>query len=182
MPAAVDSSFEIAFWFLDRAAEGREHLQPQKLHRLLYLAQAYYAVAFDGRKLMPAVFVAEEMGPIEPTIYKAFARGRPDVEVSMALPEQVETFLDSLWRRFGSHTVDRLDRLCRDNTAYESARERGHRAEIPLSDMLEAYARRKKAAEEPAGRPKLMRAHDGRPVAVRSWAATLKPAGREPGR
>ena len=54
-PPAVDSSFEVAFWFLDRAIEDGEYLQPQKLHRLLYLAQAYFGVLQNGLKLMPGM-------------------------------------------------------------------------------------------------------------------------------
>ncbi len=101
MPAAVESAFDVAFWFADMALNENEYLQPQKLHRLMFLAQAYYAVANSGRRLMPAVFVAEEFGPIEPTIYKAFSKGRPDVDVDLIMPEDVESFLRGIWRRFG---------------------------------------------------------------------------------
>ncbi|MBI1986433.1 MAG: hypothetical protein HYS64_07120 [Rhodospirillales bacterium] len=78
MPADVDNAFDIAFWFADTALNENEYLQPQKLQQLLFIAQAYYCVAYNGRKLMPAVFVADERGPIEPetTAYKqAFKRG-----------------------------------------------------------------------------------------------------------
>ena len=75
MPADVENAFDIAFWFADTALNENEYLQPQKLQRLLFIAQAYYTVAFNGRKLMPAVFIAEEMGPIEPQhLYSVFKR------------------------------------------------------------------------------------------------------------
>lgn len=45
MPAEVDSGVEIALWFSDQALHRNEYLQPQKLHKLLFLAQAYFAVA-----------------------------------------------------------------------------------------------------------------------------------------
>ena len=54
MSPAVDSTLDVVFWFIDRGMADREYLQPQKLHRLLYLAQAYFAIANYGRKLMPA--------------------------------------------------------------------------------------------------------------------------------
>ena len=60
-PTAVESCFEIAFWFLDRALNDGEYLQPPKLQRLMYLAQAYFAVVQNGAKLMPATFVAHDM-------------------------------------------------------------------------------------------------------------------------
>ena len=50
----------MAFWFCDRALNDNEYLQPGKLQSLLYLSQAYYATAYNGKKLVPAIFVADE--------------------------------------------------------------------------------------------------------------------------
>ena len=55
MPTAVESVFDVAFWFTDTAENHSEHMQPQKLHRLLYLSQAYYAIAFGGKKKVQAL-------------------------------------------------------------------------------------------------------------------------------
>ena len=33
-----DSTFDVVFWFMDRALNDKEYLQPGKMHRLLYLA------------------------------------------------------------------------------------------------------------------------------------------------
>ena len=60
MPADVSNAFDIAFWFADTALNENEYLQPQKLQRLLFIAQSYYCIVQKGRKLMPAVFVADE--------------------------------------------------------------------------------------------------------------------------
>ena len=94
--ADMDSGFDVAFWFADTALADNEYLQPQKLQRLLFLAQACYAVASKGRALFPGVFVDEEMGPIEPNLYAAFSKGRPDVDVDLILPADIESFLDSI--------------------------------------------------------------------------------------
>ena len=60
MPAsAVSSTFDVVVWFTDRALNDGEYLQPTKLHRLMYLAQGYFAVAYRGEKLMPATFVVD---------------------------------------------------------------------------------------------------------------------------
>ncbi|MFQ5765827.1 MAG: type II toxin-antitoxin system antitoxin SocA domain-containing protein, partial [Rhodospirillales bacterium] len=141
MPADVDNAFDIAFWFADTALNENEYLQPQKLQRLMFIAQAYYTVAFNGRKLMPAMFVADEMGPIEPNIYTAFSKGRPDVDARMFLPHEVETFLDSIWRRFGHHSTDRLNKMVKETTAYKQAYKRSPRAEITLEAMQLSFAR-----------------------------------------
>src|SRR6185437_10665556 len=102
-PTAVASCFEGAFWFLDRAQSDGEYLQPQKLQRLMFLAQAYFGVLQHGAKLMPATFIAAEDGPIEPTVFRAFARGKPlvDLEPVAEVPKHI---LDSIWRQFGAHS------------------------------------------------------------------------------
>ncbi len=167
---AVESTFDVALWFADTALDQNEYLQPQKLHRLLYLSQGYFAVAFGGRKLMPAVFVAEEMGPIEPNIYKAFAKGRPNIEPELFMSDDVESFLNGIWRRFGHHAPDRLTKMCKETLAYKQALKKGKRTEIPLQALLLSFAR---AEDTPAitqvMKPKLMRSQSGRPVAVKSW-------------
>ncbi len=170
MPAAVDSAFDVAFWFADTALNHNEYLQPQKLHRLMFLAQAYYAVLNKGKKLMPAVFVASDMGPVEPNLYAAFSKGRPDIDINLFMPEDVEEFLDIVWRRFGHYSADRLSRMTKATPAYKNAAKRGKRAEIPLKEMVRAFG---KAEETPAAsqvfRPKVMRSHTGKPVTVKAW-------------
>jgi uncharacterized phage-associated protein len=170
MPAAVESVFDIAFWFVDTALNDNEYLQPQKLHRLLFLAQGYYAAMNKGRKLMPSVFVASEMGPIEPNLYAAFSKGRPDIEFNLFLPEGVEEFLTTIWRRFGHHSADRLTAMTKATPAFKEARLRGLRGEIPIEAMLQAFGR---GTETPAidqvFRPKVLRSHTGKPVAVKAW-------------
>jgi uncharacterized phage-associated protein len=166
----VESIFDVALWFADTALEQNEYLQPQKLHRLLYLSQGYYAVAFGGRKLMPAVFIAEEMGPMEPNVYKAFAKGRPNIEPNIFLPDGVDHFLSGIWSRFGHNTPDRLAKMCKESLAFKQALKRGARTEIPLQAMLLSFAR---AEGTPAAtqviKPKMMRSQSGRPVAVKRW-------------
>ena len=166
----VESTFDVALWFADTALEKNEYLQPQKLHRLLYLAQGYYAVAFGGSKLMPAVFIAEEMGPIEPNVYKAFAKGRPNIEANVFLPDGVDHFLSSIWDRFGRSTPDSLSKICQESVAFKQALIKGPRTEIPLQDMLLSFAR---AEDIPTStqiaKPKMMRSQSGRSVAVKNW-------------
>ncbi len=178
MPFIVNSTFDIAFWFSDQALNENEYLQPQKLHRLLYLSQAHYAVAFEGKKLMPALFVADELGPIEPTIYQAFSRGRPDVDVELFLPNDIEMFLVSIWRRYGHLDASRLNKITCDNNAYSIALRKGKRVEIPLEAMIAAY----KAAPtkgNPTGNPivgnKVLVTQDGAPVTVKAWVPGTKP-------
>ncbi len=178
-PPAVDSSFEVAFWFLDRAIEDGEYLQPQKLQRLLYLAQAYFGVLQNGLKLMPATFVARAEGPVEPTIFKALARGRPTIDVT-PIDEVPRHVLDSVWRQFGAHSVDYLDKLIKRHPPYADALAAGESTEITLEAMIEFYGTQgtgrksvQTAKDAPSAskvlRPKVMRNHSGKPVNTTRW-------------
>jgi uncharacterized phage-associated protein len=168
--ADLDSAFDVAFWFSDTALHENEYLQPQKLQRLLFLAQAYYAVAYDGRALFPGQFVAEEMGPIEPNVYAAFSKGRPDIDVDLFLPHDVEAFLDSVWRRFGHHSVDRLNETTTQNAAYKAAMAKGRRSEITIAMMRKAFVRGDAApGVDQVVKPKVYLTQHGKPVTVQSW-------------
>ncbi len=175
MPADVTNAFDVAFWFADTALNENEYLQPQKLQRLLFISQGYYSVIFKGRKLMPAVFVADENGPMEPNVYMAFSRGRPDVDAELFLPYEVEEFLSGVWRRFGHMTIERLNTITKENIAYKKAVERGPRAEITLEAMRMAFMR---STEGPSPgqvtRPKVFRTQSGRPVQVKAWVPGAK--------
>lgn len=179
--AAVQSSFDVAYWFVDRALNDDEYIQPQKLHRLMFLSQAYYAVAYQGRPLMPAVFVADSFGPIEPNVFRACSIQRPPIE-TVPLPEPVGQFLDSVWRRFGSQSANSLSTLVNGHPPYQDALAKGPRSEIPLAAMVKFYGRKNAGTEQQRGpsfeappldqvvRPKIMVSQSGKPVAVKKWA------------
>jgi uncharacterized phage-associated protein len=189
---AADSSFDVAFWMLDRALDDNEYLQPQKLHRLLYLAQAYFAVAARGRKLMPATFIAAPQGPLEPTLYRAFENGRPNVDTSK-VPDDARQLLDSVWRKFGAHSAEHLTKLTKNHAPYRDAiAANGPGEEITLKSMMEFYGR-KGAADRNSDaetkdngppsltevlRPRVMRSHKGRPVNVHQWMPRSLGSGR----
>jgi uncharacterized phage-associated protein len=175
MPSAVDSAFDVAFWFTDTSLNCHEYLQPQKLQRLLFMAQAYHLVAFKGKKLMPAVFVADDLGPIEPNVYAAFSKGRPDIDANLFIGPETEEFLDSIWRRFGHFSTEKLTRVLKESEAYKRARKRGRRAEISIDDMRLAFTR----AKETPGvgqvlKPKMYRTQHGKAVTVKSWVPGAK--------
>lgn len=179
-PTAVESCFEVACWFLDRAIDDGEHLQPQKLHRLMFLAQAYFGVLQNGLKLMPATFIATDEGPIEPTIFRSFARGRPTVDLK-PVEELPRHILDSIWRQFGAHSTEHLNKLIRRHPPYADAMAAGPGTEILFESMLEFYgtqgltkrASAMAATDAPAAgkvlRPKVMRNATGKPVSVNRW-------------
>ncbi|MGE5548040.1 MAG: Panacea domain-containing protein [Solirubrobacterales bacterium] len=181
MPFAVRSSLDVVFWLTDRALDDKEYLQPQKLHRLMYLAQAYYSVAYPGRRLMPAVFVTDAFGPIEPTVFHMLSYGRPHMVEANPIAGDVAHFLDSIWRRFGQYTADQLTKRVVEHNPVAEAMAKGPGEEIPFAKMVEFYASeaaaRKGAGVETVVRPRVMRSQTGKPVSVMAWtpkAATVK--------
>lgn len=176
--AVCDSVFDVAFWFIDRALDDGEYLQPQKLQRMLFLAQAYYAVVSKGGKLMPCVFIASGMGPLEPASWRAFEHGRPKVDYQK-IPKETEPFLDSLWRKFSPHSAEYLNKLVSAHPPYQQALALGRRAEISLDAMLAYYGRKPSQQEQDLKaappldrvlRPRVMRSQTGKPVSVTAWA------------
>lgn len=175
MPADVNNAFDVAFWFADTALNENEYLQPQKLQRLLFIAQAYYAVIYKGRKLMPAAFVADELGPMEPNIYMAFSKGRPDIDAELFLPHEVEEFLGGVWSKFGHLSIERLNKITKETVAYRNALKRGPRAEMTLDEMQQGFATNREAPSPAQVRPpKVYRTQTGRPVEIKSWVPGMK--------
>ena len=176
MPAAAKTAFDVASWLSDAALNDNEYLQPQKLQRLLYLAQAYYAVLHSGRKLMPAIFVADESGPIEPNIHAALARGLPPSETDSAFSDEAEAVLNGVWSRFGHLGCDTLDKMTASTAAYVEARARGPRAEIDHSAMWWSFAGGDAMPNaDKVVRPTLLRTQSGRPVVIQRWDPGASP-------
>lgn len=154
---AVDSTMGVAFWFLDRASAEDSYIQAQKLQRLLYLAQGFYAQENYGRKLMPATFVTHDMGPIEPNVYRVFEGGRPPIDYLPPAAE-VQDFLERIWRRFGIHPIDRLNMLVIAQPAYRNAVSGGMGEEIRHEDLVESFKMPEQKQEQD------VRTQDGRRV------------------
>ena len=164
--------FEAAFRFIDLALNDNEYLQPQKLHRLLYLAQAYYGANYHGNMLMPAIFVAEEFGPVEPNLYAVMEECRPDVRLK-AIDPKTTHFLESIWSQFGHHTVEHLSMTVRNHPPFTKAYKEGLGTIIPYDELVDFYASVRKTANTPEAkevvRPRVMRSHSGKPVATTDW-------------
>lgn len=156
---ATQSTIDVAIWLVDRASAEDSYLQPQKLQRLLYLAQGHYAREHYGRKLTPATFVAHDMGPVEPNIYRLFEDGRPVVGYAPP-PVEVQNFLEIIWRRFGGHSVDRLNALIAGQAVYRAVAAGGPGEEIRFEDMVAAFAEKQEQSDT-------IRTADGR--TVRKW-------------
>ena len=157
---AVESTIDVALWFLNKASADDTYLQAQKLQRLLYIAQGCYAQENYGRKLMPATFVTHDMGPIEPNVYRVFDAGRPPIEYLPPAAE-VQDFLERVWRRFAIHPVERLNQQVIGQQAYRKALAGGMGEIIPHEALVESFRSPRQKKEE------TIRTNDGR--RVKKW-------------
>ncbi len=165
---AARTAFDIAVWLLDRARADDMHLPLQKLHRLLFIAQAAYAGRADDRGglLMPAVFVADELGPIEPNLERLMVDGRPEELPAEALSRGAADFMEDIWRRFAHMPAERLNGLVGKNAAYAAALAAGRGTIIAQSSMAGSFA---PAPAKIAEDVRMLRSQNGAPVAVRAW-------------
>lgn len=138
MVPAVRSTIDVAMWLLYRADSAGERLQPQKLQRLLYLAQAHFAGERDGAKLMPATFIAAEVGPVEPNVYYLFEHGAPALPLA-ALNGVSEEFMMGIWDRYGRKTAQELGDVVRVDGAYALALNSARDTEITTEMLAAAY-------------------------------------------
>jgi uncharacterized phage-associated protein len=170
MRPATTNSFDVAIWFLERARAEDNYLQPRKLQCLLFLTQGHFAAAYDGRRMMPSIFVVDDTGPIDPNLYRVFENGRPDVSET-PLPEDITVFLDAIWRQYGADDALQLDQLIGRMGASEPEIRSRDGSEVGLDVMQRVFKRqdRKKGKE-----PRVMKMHDGRPVTVSQWAPPKK--------
>jgi uncharacterized phage-associated protein len=165
IPPAVRTALDVAIWFLDRARADDYHLPFQKLHRLLYLAQSLFA-AQTGGMLMPAIFLAEDAGPVEPNLQRLLVDGRPDEIIIESPTGKVRDFLESVWERYAHMPVERLNEMVAKNRAYvETAR--GY-----VVDPAAMAAATIVSATPPKQPVRMLRSQSGAPVAVRVWSPT----------
>ena len=174
--SAVSSTIDVAIWFSEQARRENDYIQPQKLQRLLYLAQGSFAAMNYGRKLMPATFVADETGPIEPTIYRLFEAGPPKIPLRRMRPE-IENFLSVIWRRYAHHTTEYLNQQIQNHPIYSRAIKRGLFEEIDYESIVRFFT----GKDRPVIQTEQVKTEDGR--TLQKWVpgavATAKPANRE---
>ena len=172
MGPAAKTTFDIADWYMERARAENTHLQPRKLHCLLFLAQGHFAAAYEGRRLMPSVFIVDHAGPMDPNIYRAYENGRPDV-AKTGLDETTEVFLDAIWRQYGGADAGALNEIISEFGADEPAVGNADGDELDIDAMCRMFV--KQVPAEPSGPPVAQNAA-GRVISVQKWVPGKKPA------
>lgn len=163
----VSSTFDVALWLFDQSRRDDQHLPAQKLQRLLWIAQALYAAENHGRMLMPATFVAEEYGPTEPSIFHAFEDSRPPIAQRKMVPE-AENFLHRVWRKYGHHSPDYLNRMMTSNEIFRRAFRKEPGTVIPFETIAKHFTQKPDMSKQ-------VKTQDGR--ILQKWIPTAKPVG-----
>lgn len=135
---AMSTTLNLCVWLHYRAGLDGDILQPMKLQRLLYLSQAIYAAKTGGRRLVPATFLATDRGPIEPNIYQLYEHGAPTVGARRP-GEELENFLEVIWRKYGHHNPDHLLRVISRDSAFYDTLQRFPSGEITIDAMATEY-------------------------------------------
>ena len=174
MRPAAPTSFDIAIWFLDRARAEDTYLQPRILQCLLFLSQAHFAAAHEGRPLMPAFFVVDDGGPLDPNVYRTLQNGRPDVEENPLDPEIVK-FLGAVWTRYKNADALRLDQLIARWGVDEEAVCNRDQSEVTLVAMQRMFgAGRSKNTKNDMVGPTVAETATGRKVTITKWTPARK--------
>jgi uncharacterized phage-associated protein len=174
MRPAAPTSFDIAIWFLDRARADDTYLQPRMLQCLLFLAQAHFAAAHEGRPLMPAFFVVDDSGPLEPNVHRTLQNGRPEMEAS-PLDTEIVKFLGAVWNRYKNADALRLDQLIARRGANEEAIRNRDQSQVTLLAMQRMFsADRGGNSQNGTVGPTLAETASGRKVTITKWTPTRK--------
>jgi uncharacterized phage-associated protein len=132
MIPAAPTSLDVALWLLERGAADGKPPSAERLRWLLYLAQARFAAANNGHKLMPACFVAATDGPIEPTVARTLTAGLAE-PWAPELAEDARRYLEQFWRGFGALPETALRRLIAGDETWRRALAYGAGAEIDFA-------------------------------------------------
>lgn len=141
-PPLVRSTLDVAIWLIVKAAAERVALDPRRLNLLLYLSQASYAAAHEGAALIPAVFIATEEGPSEPTITLTLQAGL-NAPPEPVITDAATLVLDEIWRRYGAMPLTALQRLVAADGAWKLVLDRNKGGEISRDLMRQAYTKPK---------------------------------------
>jgi uncharacterized phage-associated protein len=139
-PPASRSTLDVAWWFQARCESTGGTLSARRIHYLLYLTQAHYVAEHRGQKLMPATFLATQVGPVEPNIHQLLAGDRFVLEANDP-PRVVEDYLIKIWDRLGGKTLKQLERLVERDGVWRPVFRKGALLEIPAELLFRAYGR-----------------------------------------
>ena len=161
---AIDSTVEAAYWFIEKAEKDGVFLDDEKLHYLLFLSQASFAVKFKGKILFPGVFVTSDNGVMEPNIAKIFSFGRPYMP-PVKIKDEIVFFMEEIWKKYASQSTLALANIVKSSTAYKNNHKKGEKYVVDISLSADLF----QSSQDVSNNPKKMLFSQNGPVMVSKW-------------
>lgn len=124
-----DKTLAVAHYLLQKGASTKTPITNKLLQKLMYYAQAWHLVFFDGRKLFSDSIEAWVHGPAIPKIYRHFNRfgyspitTEADPTKIAILTNEEKSHLDEVWIAYGGFDADYLEALSHREDPWQFAR------------------------------------------------------------
>lgn len=142
----MTKAIDVAKYILCIANTNGDLITNLKLQKLLYYAQAWYMVNFDGSKLFEDDIEAWQFGPVIKSIYELFKNfGRKPIILSdeecsdYDLTETQKSYLAEFCEKFLRYSATELVGMTHNETPWKKAYEQGNNTVIDTDLMFEFY-------------------------------------------
>ncbi len=160
MKPAVESSLDVAWWFMNRANAVGGPLPAYKIHLLLYLAQGSYAALHHGRMLMANQFIIHNDLPVDSAIHRLMDLGVWTAQ-EPRIPTPIDSFLDRVWARYDPLPVEFLRRKVERHAIIITATQEGNGTLLEFAKISQFFM------NPGSGDADLIKANDG--TVVEKW-------------
>jgi uncharacterized phage-associated protein len=134
----VQSCFDIAIYFIERANQTGTAISNLKLQKLVYYAQSWH-LAIHGTPLFEENFQAWIHGPVVPELYnqyKAFGWQPIQETCSSHLPEKIVLFLNEVSEEYLDVDAYELEQMTHIESPWNRAREK-LQPDAPSTNVIE---------------------------------------------
>lgn len=139
------SAFEVARWFIERAASSDAELSNLKLQKLLYYAQGRYLVT-TGRPLFREPVEAWDHGPVVSDVYHA-CKGNGGASVAIDVTEwpqsvvdqESKRILEAVWANEGKLDAWKLRAMTHSEPPWKLHFEAGKRHAVIPNDAIQKF-------------------------------------------
>lgn len=166
---AVESAIDAAYWFIDKSIEDKYFVDDKKLQQLLFLAQLWYAQAYNHNMLIPSVFICDENGFYEPNLQKILKQGRPFLPQAKIIPA-VDDFLNEIWNKYAKCSELELQNIIKNTVIYRNTYKNNDKSLLDFKSIVEYLNRNSTIVGSDGGKEnkKILLSQNG-PVIVSKW-------------
>lgn len=121
---AVSTAHHVAEGLIKISHEQHAPVTNLKLQKLLYYAQAWHLVFFNGESLFDDPIEAWVHGPVVPAIFRRYKeyQWNPIANVAVVLSEERRAHLEKVWGAYGKFSPTELERLTHSEQPWKEVR------------------------------------------------------------